>query len=243
MSNPSDHNGSARAGNQTSRYLKYAIGEILLVVIGILIALQVNNWNEKRKSKATRDDYLNQLSLDIDIMHQNYKGLVTAHQKNLELAREAYSIINSCQISSEQESNFKNLLLSYDNLGVLYQVRDTYEEMLSANLVASIEDKEFKHILSEFFAHRDAMQVFIDQFKGNLNADYKIVKDHLLYGFDSANQPTVSYELEELCQSASFKNALVEVVNTRDATYQMVSILYEKLGRMQELIKAQTTKN
>jgi hypothetical protein len=35
---------------QTSKYLKYAIGEIVLVVIGILIALQINNWNENRKS-------------------------------------------------------------------------------------------------------------------------------------------------------------------------------------------------
>jgi len=33
--------------NKTSKYLKYAIGEIVLVVIGILIALQINNWNEK----------------------------------------------------------------------------------------------------------------------------------------------------------------------------------------------------
>ena len=36
----------------TGKYLKYAIGEILLVVIGILIALQVNTWNEKRKLKS-----------------------------------------------------------------------------------------------------------------------------------------------------------------------------------------------
>ncbi len=34
--------------NKTTKYFKYAIGEILLVVIGILIALQINNWNEKR---------------------------------------------------------------------------------------------------------------------------------------------------------------------------------------------------
>ena len=32
--------------NKTSKYFKYAIGEILLVVIGILIALSINNWNE-----------------------------------------------------------------------------------------------------------------------------------------------------------------------------------------------------
>ncbi len=37
--------------NKTTKYLLYAFGEILLVVIGILIALQVNNWNEGRKQR------------------------------------------------------------------------------------------------------------------------------------------------------------------------------------------------
>ena len=37
--------------NKTGKYLKYAIGEIVLVVIGILIALQINNWNEERKQQ------------------------------------------------------------------------------------------------------------------------------------------------------------------------------------------------
>ena len=37
--------------NKTGKYLKYALGEILLVVIGILIALSINNWNESRKIK------------------------------------------------------------------------------------------------------------------------------------------------------------------------------------------------
>ncbi|MFT5611248.1 MAG: hypothetical protein ACI9LU_001750, partial [Polaribacter sp.] len=34
--------------NKPAKYLKYAVGEIILVVIGILIALQINNWNEGR---------------------------------------------------------------------------------------------------------------------------------------------------------------------------------------------------
>jgi hypothetical protein len=36
--------------NQFLKYSRYAIGEIVLVVVGILIALQINNWNEERKS-------------------------------------------------------------------------------------------------------------------------------------------------------------------------------------------------
>ena len=41
--------------NKFSRYLIYAIGEIVLVVFGILIALQINNWNEKQKQKKQLD--------------------------------------------------------------------------------------------------------------------------------------------------------------------------------------------
>jgi len=41
-----------------SKYLLYAFGEIFLVVIGILIALQINNWNENRQNKKTENNYL-----------------------------------------------------------------------------------------------------------------------------------------------------------------------------------------
>ena len=47
------------------RYLKYAVGEIILVVIGILIALQINNWNEQRKLKTVEIKILKDLKSDI----------------------------------------------------------------------------------------------------------------------------------------------------------------------------------
>lgn len=50
-----------------SRYLLYAIGEIILVVIGILIALQVNNWNEKRNDEVEVATYLEQIEAELDI--------------------------------------------------------------------------------------------------------------------------------------------------------------------------------
>ncbi|MCK0178874.1 DUF6090 family protein [Flavobacteriaceae bacterium S0862] len=47
--------------NKTGKYLKYAIGEIVLVVIGILIALSINNWNEGRKDRVREQAILAQL--------------------------------------------------------------------------------------------------------------------------------------------------------------------------------------
>ncbi|WP_228853535.1 DUF6090 family protein [Aegicerativicinus sediminis] len=48
----------------TGKYFKYALGEILLVVIGILIALQINNWNEERKDRIKEQVILKQLQED-----------------------------------------------------------------------------------------------------------------------------------------------------------------------------------
>lgn len=49
---------------KSSQYLKYALGEILLVVFGILIALSINNWNEGRKKAAQETFYFSQLLED-----------------------------------------------------------------------------------------------------------------------------------------------------------------------------------
>ena len=53
--------------NKTSKYFKYAIGEIVLVVIGILIALQINNWNEERKTRRQEVKYLKNLHKNISL--------------------------------------------------------------------------------------------------------------------------------------------------------------------------------
>ena len=60
-------NLSAEQAGKTSKYFKYAIGEIVLVVIGILIALSINNWNEKRKQKETLNTIYQIIKEDIII--------------------------------------------------------------------------------------------------------------------------------------------------------------------------------
>lgn len=52
--------------NNVEKYLRYAIGEIVLVVIGILIALQINNWNQDNKLDAVKEVYYQQLLKDLN---------------------------------------------------------------------------------------------------------------------------------------------------------------------------------
>ena len=67
--------------NSFSNYALYAIGEILLVVIGILIALQINNWNEYRKERIMEKSYLIGIKTDLErdtaFLHQLYPNLET----------------------------------------------------------------------------------------------------------------------------------------------------------------------
>ena len=74
--------------NKISKYFKYAIGEIVLVVIGILIALQINNWNETRKERNEEQELLNQL--------------YSEYQSNLEQLDEKIALRNSMLLASKK---------------------------------------------------------------------------------------------------------------------------------------------
>ena len=53
------------AQNNVAKYMRYAIGEIVLVVIGILIALSINNWNESKKEQAILNASLSSLKINL----------------------------------------------------------------------------------------------------------------------------------------------------------------------------------
>ena len=75
--------------NKFSKYLLYAIGEIILVVIGILIALQINNWNEKEKLKVEEVTFLKNFKQGLlaDIEFNNFRF------DKYELTKESISIL------------------------------------------------------------------------------------------------------------------------------------------------------
>ncbi len=68
---------AAKAGNKFSKYLLYAFGEIVLVVIGILIALQINNWNENRKDIIQERTVLKTLYQNLDLAGAQSQFLIT----------------------------------------------------------------------------------------------------------------------------------------------------------------------
>jgi hypothetical protein len=72
------------AENRVSKYLLYAIGEILLVVIGILIALQIDNWNEAQKNRAYEKEVLAQIKENLLQDKMALKAVARSYQAAIE---------------------------------------------------------------------------------------------------------------------------------------------------------------
>lgn len=72
---------------KTTNYLKYAIGEIVLVVIGILIALQINNWNTKRLEKIEEIGLLLKLQSEFETNQENLKFILKEQENVIENLR------------------------------------------------------------------------------------------------------------------------------------------------------------
>lgn len=69
--------------NKNTKYFKYAIGEIVLVVIGILIALQINNWNEARKIKEKERQVLTEIISDLEHTTLDLDRVLSKRTNNL----------------------------------------------------------------------------------------------------------------------------------------------------------------
>ena len=65
--------------NKFSKYLLYAIGEIILVVIGILIALQINNWNENQKQLKLEKEVLAEVKIGLESDYEIVNGVIDDH--------------------------------------------------------------------------------------------------------------------------------------------------------------------
>ncbi|WP_235299576.1 DUF6090 family protein [Portibacter marinus] len=70
--------------NKVSKYFTYAIGEIVLVVIGILIALQINNWNENRKNKIKERNIISEIHQEFINNKKQLAFIKSMHQYHLD---------------------------------------------------------------------------------------------------------------------------------------------------------------
>ena len=165
--------------NKTGKYFKYAIGEILLVVIGILIALQINNWNENKKTDQEEQLLLKDLQIDLLLNLEQLKEkqdyLVSLQNKTKTLADEYLN----------KELN-QQMILKADTLVGHLQSRATFDpnegiinELISSGKLRSFQNKKLRNYLSAWSSNLQNIKemqgrLFIVnlEFRDYLNANY-----------------------------------------------------------------------
>ena len=91
--------------NKTGKYLKYAVGEIVLVVIGILIALQINNWNEFRKRQNEEVFLLIDIKKNLETMLMDFTSDTIFNSNSIvQYGKIEYYITNDLPYSNELDS-------------------------------------------------------------------------------------------------------------------------------------------
>lgn len=164
--------GSAR------KYLLYAIGEIALVVIGILIALQINNWNERVKQQTQVNSYLSSMIENLRDDQQSLTSMKNQlsfryHSLNYLLKHSNGDPVDPEIVGAEpplwQPNNIWNedIPEHYDNSfairGIIWLPRvqgripnqSAYQEMNNAGLLSSIDNKELKLMIDGFYEDWD----------------------------------------------------------------------------------------
>ena len=88
------------------KYVLYALGEIFLVMIGILLALQVNNWNENRKERNLENRYLHRLAADLEKDIESFSRSLNANESRKKRAEFLLEAVDSSGLVSEEPTYF-----------------------------------------------------------------------------------------------------------------------------------------
>ena len=133
----------------TRKYMLYASGEIALVVIGILIALQLNNWNEWRKDRTFEQEILHQLQSDLEKTLDDHKRDFKLHTGHLNSTWKIIEFLEDSNISYTDNLARHFMRSSMDDYS--YPISKTYESLKTSNLKIISNDSlsNLVHLLYE----------------------------------------------------------------------------------------------
>ena len=145
--------------DKTNKYIKYAFGEIVLVVVGILIALQINNWNEEKKERKIEKNYVISLIEDLEIDTTKLSVLIKAYEK--------------------KEFEIDTVLRTYSKLS------NSYNDTLWRNLPSVIQFPDFIYTdrTMQQLENSGGMRFILNKDALNAIIDYDLSVKHLLESY------------------------------------------------------------
>lgn len=133
-----------------SSYLTYAVGEVLLVVVGILLALQFNNWNEERANKEKEEWYLINIVEDIEYQKGDLLDIKENYEESIKIGKQILKEYNELGSFSKLDSLNERLsiLMAADNFP---NIDNTYQELVNSGQQNLIRDKDLSIDIIDYF--------------------------------------------------------------------------------------------
>jgi len=143
---------------KTGRYLKYAVGEIVLVVIGILIALQINNWNDERKAAIVDEAQRKQYIRDLYSEMQSNTVDTEIRIKSFQNTREGTEyLLNSIERDCLKIGNTIRLMEAYRKMFNPIPIKEvnTYDEMRISGKLNKIKNDTLLIELGHYYSQNN----------------------------------------------------------------------------------------
>ncbi|WP_299123175.1 hypothetical protein [uncultured Winogradskyella sp.] len=175
---------------KTGKYFKYAIGEIILVIIGILLALQINNWNIKRLENIRADNFIEQMKSQVEGNILNVNENLQKYQSHLKVTEDLISIIGT--------ENTKDIDRKIDSLVSV----NIYDYHLNLNMNTLIEGRENGDLA---LIDSDSLRQSIYE----LNTMYKHVSERERI----ANQDLNDFFIPYLNKAYNYRNGMIGFFN------------------------------
>jgi len=162
--------------NKPLKYARYAIGEILLLVIGILIALQINNWNEQRKSVNKEKGYVRSiyedLQQDLKRIDLSSSMLTTQYNYGVEVLKAIEQKENK---TMDSISIAKKLGWDLSELIPVMRENNTWDDLKVKGIETYIIKDSLSQLLDNFYANYDQQIERFNQLPQKVREDLRIL--------------------------------------------------------------------
>tara|TARA_B100001059_G_C17625024_1_gene471463 strand:- start:40 stop:729 length:690 start_codon:yes stop_codon:yes gene_type:complete len=185
------------------KYIRYAIGEVILVVIGILIALQVNNLNEERKFKIEQKTFLDGLKNELELDTINFRVRIDMYEKRIALIQEARILMFKKKLDDTQKKVFRDAVLKMYRLTPINKNINRHDNKISDGI---IQNDELKNIILDYLSKSKFYQDLQSALNNKLKDIYTSkVSNYIGLNFDDEDIP-FTYDLASLNNNIDIQN-------------------------------------